>query len=72
MREHGVLRRALLVYIETVPRLRAAPDNLLLEPITRTAKLFRCFGEDYHERKFEEAYIFPVVKVERRRRMSMC
>ena len=72
MREHGVLRRALLVYIETVPRLRAAPGNLLLEPITRTAKLFRCFGEDYHERKFEEAYIFPVVKVERRRRMSMC
>jgi hemerythrin-like domain-containing protein len=62
MREHGVLRRALLVYIETVPRLRAAPGNLLLEPITRTAKLFRSFGEDYHERKLEEAYIFPVVK----------
>ena len=62
MREHGVLRRALLVYIETVPRLRAAPGNLPLEPITRTAKLFRSFGEDYHERKLEETYIFPVVK----------
>jgi hypothetical protein len=33
MREHGVLRRALLVYIETVPRLRGAPGNLPLEPI---------------------------------------
>jgi hemerythrin-like domain-containing protein len=62
MREHGVLRRALLVYIETVPRLRAAPGNLPLEPIIRTAKLFRSFGEDYHERKLEEAHIFPVVK----------
>lgn len=62
MREHGVLRRALLVYIETVPRLRAAQASLPLEPIARTAKLFRSFGEDYHERKLEEAYIFPVVK----------
>jgi hemerythrin-like domain-containing protein len=62
MREHGVLRRALLVYIETVPRLRGAPGNLPLEPIARTAKLFRSFGEDYHERKLEEAHIFPVVK----------
>ena len=75
MREHGVLRRALLVYIETVPRLRGAPGkNLPLEPIARTAKLFRSFGEDYHERKLEEAHIFPVVKrpAARRRVMSMC
>src|SRR5437763_13355786 len=28
----------------------------------RTAKLFRSFGEDYHERKFEEDYIFPAIK----------
>ena len=28
----------------------------------RTAKLFRSFGEDYHERKLEEAYIFPPSK----------
>ena len=62
MREHGVLHRALLVYIEAVPRLRANPGNLSLEPIARTAKLFRSFGEDYHERKLEEAHIFPVVK----------
>src|SRR5690242_577123 len=50
MREHGVLRRALLVYIETVPRLRANPAGLDVQAIDRTAKLFRSFGEDYHER----------------------
>ena len=33
-----------------------------LEPIVQTAKLFRSFGEDYHEKKLKEAYIFPVVK----------
>ncbi len=30
--------------------------------MNRTAKLFRTFGEDYHERKLEEAYLFPVVR----------
>lgn len=28
----------------------------------KTAKLFRSFGEDYHEKKLEEAYIFPAVR----------
>ena len=28
----------------------------------RTAKLFRAFGEDYHESKLEEPYIFPAVR----------
>jgi len=27
-----------------------------------TARLFRTFGEDYHEKKLEEAHIFPAVK----------
>jgi hemerythrin-like domain-containing protein len=62
MREHGVLRRALLVYIETVPKLRANPGSLSADAIARTAKLFRSFGEDYHERMLEEAHIFPAVK----------
>jgi hemerythrin-like domain-containing protein len=62
MREHGVLRRALLVYIETVPKLRANPAGLDADAIARAAKLFRSFGEDYHERKLEEAYIFPAVR----------
>jgi hemerythrin-like domain-containing protein len=62
MREHGVLRRALLVYIETVPKLRSNAANLDAGAIARTAKLFRSFGEDYHEKKLEEAHIFPALR----------
>jgi hemerythrin-like domain-containing protein len=62
MREHGVLRRALLVYIESVLKLSASPGSLPAKSIARTAKLFRSFGEDYHERMLEEAHIFPAVK----------
>jgi hemerythrin-like domain-containing protein len=62
MREHGVLRRALLVYIESVPKLRANSGSLPADAIARTAKLFRSFGEDYHERMLEEPHIFPAVK----------
>jgi hemerythrin-like domain-containing protein len=62
MREHGVLRRALLVYIETVPKLRANAPSIDAGAIARTTKLFRSFGEDYHERKLEEAHIFPAVR----------
>lgn len=62
MREHGVLRRALLVYSKSAARLRrngaGATNPLALKD---TAKLFRTFGEDYHERKLEEAYVFPAV-----------
>jgi hemerythrin-like domain-containing protein len=62
MREHGVLRRALLVYIETVPKLRAYPGAIDARALAQTAKLFRNFGEDYHERKLEEAHIFPALR----------
>jgi hemerythrin-like domain-containing protein len=62
MREHGVLRRALLIYIETVPKLRADPAGMTADALARTARLFRGFGEDYHERLLEEAHIFPAVK----------
>lgn len=62
MREHGVLRRALLVYIETVPKLRTDPGGVDGSAIARVTKLFRSFGEDYHERKLEEAHIFPAVR----------
>lgn len=62
MREHGILRRALLVYHSCATRLRTASSALPTEPIRKTAELFRSFGEDYHERKLEEAHIFPVVR----------
>ena len=62
MREHGVLRRALLVYQTCAQRLRADPITVSTAALRKTATLFRRFGEDYHERKLEEAHIFPVVR----------
>lgn len=62
MREHGVLRRALLVYTATAGKLRANPSNVPPDALQKMAKLFRAFGEDYHEKKLEEQYIFPAVK----------
>ncbi len=61
MREHGILRRALLVYQETAAQLQASV-TIPSAPLQRTAKLFRDFGEEYHEKKLEEVYIFPAVK----------
>ena len=61
MREHGVLRRIILAYRESAVRLRAGkpvPDR----PLADATRLFQKFGEDYHEKKLEEAYIFPAVK----------
>src|SRR3989442_12341706 len=62
MREHGVIRRALLVYFESVPKLRQSPSSLDPAALHRTAELFRTFGEDYHERMLEEQHVFPVVR----------
>jgi hemerythrin-like domain-containing protein len=62
MREHGILRRALTIYREAADQLRTNPASVNLGALNRTAKLFRAFGEDYHERKLEEAYIFPALK----------
>jgi hemerythrin-like domain-containing protein len=62
MREHGVIRRALLVYIESVPKLRQNLSQLDPVALHQTAQLFRTFGEDYHERMLEEQHIFPIVR----------
>ncbi len=62
MREHGVIRRALVVYRESAQRLRAKPAGVPLDALQNTAKLLRSFAEDYHEKKLEEAYLFPAVK----------
>jgi hemerythrin-like domain-containing protein len=62
MREHGVIRRSLLVYSETARRARSNPSSIPLADLLGTAKLFRVFAEDYHERGLEEAHIFPVVR----------
>jgi hemerythrin-like domain-containing protein len=62
MREHGVLRRALLIYSAVATRLRSDSSSVPPDAVRKTAKLFRAFGEDYHEKKLEETYIFPAVK----------
>ena len=62
MREHGVIRRALLVYAHVAGTLRTAPGSVDVAALRGTAQLFRAFGEDYHERMLEEQHIFPVVR----------
>jgi hemerythrin-like domain-containing protein len=63
MREHGVLRRALLVYTIAWERLRTVGHaDIRPAALLHTAQLFRNFGEDYHERKLEEDIIFPAVR----------
>jgi hemerythrin-like domain-containing protein len=62
MREHGVLRRALLVYSAAAMKLRTDASSIAPDTLQKTAKLFRAFGEEYHEKKLEEAFIFPAVK----------
>jgi hemerythrin-like domain-containing protein len=57
MREHGVLKRVLLVYGEAIRRLDSDQD-LPAEPLADAAKLIRSFIEDYHE-KLEEDFLFP-------------
>ena len=62
MREHGVIRRALLVYREVVPMLQQNAASVDAAALKQTAQLFRNFGEDYHERLLEEQHIFPVIR----------
>jgi hemerythrin-like domain-containing protein len=52
----------LFVYSEAAVRLRGNPSSVPPDALQKTAALFRAFGEDYHEKKLEEAYIFPTVK----------
>ncbi|MCU1279766.1 MAG: hypothetical protein JWM53_3312 [bacterium] len=59
MREHGVLRRILLVYGEAARRLDAG-ETLPVAEVAHAATIVREFVEDYHERD-EEEYLFPVL-----------
>jgi hemerythrin-like domain-containing protein len=57
MREHGVLKRILLIYGEAVRRIQVneeIPPRALMD----SAKIIRSFIEDYHE-KLEEDFLFP-------------
>lgn len=57
MREHGVLRRVLLVYAEAIRRIERKAE---FPPgaVADAAGIVRKFVEDYHE-KLEEDYLFP-------------
>jgi len=57
MREHGVLRRVLLLYQEVARRIEHQ-EPFPLEVLTSAAGIVRRFIEDYHE-KLEEDFIFP-------------
>lgn len=62
MREHGIIRRALLVYQEAAIRLRQDAGSIPPDTLEKAANLVRVFGEDYHEKKIEEVFVFPIVK----------
>jgi hemerythrin-like domain-containing protein len=57
MREHGVLRRVLLVYRELARRLEA---GAAFDPtaLRESATIIKTFIEDYHEKQ-EEDFLFP-------------
>jgi len=57
MREHGVLKRVLLVYGEVLRRIDAKQD-FPPEALADAAGIIRRFIEDYHE-KLEEDFLFP-------------
>jgi hemerythrin-like domain-containing protein len=57
MREHGVLKRVLLIYREGIRRLQAG-DEAPVQALNAGAGIIRNFIEDYHEH-LEEQYVFP-------------
>jgi hemerythrin-like domain-containing protein len=66
MREHGVLKRVLLVYEEAIRRIDARQE-LSPDAVRNGAAIIRTFIEDYHE-KLEEDYLFP--RFEKARRLT--
>jgi hemerythrin-like domain-containing protein len=57
MREHGVLRRILLIYDEAARRL-SAEDAIATGVVAAAASIVHRFVEGYHE-KLEEQFVFP-------------
>lgn len=57
MREHGVLKRVLLIYREGIHRIDARQD-FSPELLNASGNLIRRFIEDYHE-QLEEEHLFP-------------
>jgi hemerythrin-like domain-containing protein len=60
MREHGILKRVLLIYDEVIRRIDAKQD-FPPQTVIDSAQIVRKFIEDYHE-KLEEEHIFPLFR----------
>jgi hemerythrin-like domain-containing protein len=59
MREHGVLRRILFIYRDSMGRIRDG-QNISWSSIYDSASIIHSFIENYHER-LEEDHIFPAM-----------
>lgn len=57
MREHGILKRVLLIYEEVYRRI-GAKETFAPQVVVDSATIVRKFIEDYHE-KLEQDYLFP-------------
>jgi hemerythrin-like domain-containing protein len=57
MREHGLLRRILLIYEEWIKRLRSNKGDQV-DTLAESTRIIRTFVEDYHE-QLEEKHLFP-------------
>ena len=66
MREHGVLKRVLLIYREGIRHLQAG-DQAPVQALNAGAEIIRSFIEDYHE-QLEEQHVFP--KLEQASKLS--
>src|SRR5579863_9699271 len=60
MRQHGILKRVLLMYDEVIRRIDARQD-FPTQTVIDSAQIVRRFIEDHHE-KLEEDYIFPLFR----------
>ncbi|HQI00360.1 MAG TPA: hemerythrin domain-containing protein [Deltaproteobacteria bacterium] len=60
MREHGVLRRILLIYEESIRRIDT-DEALPLDSVADASGIIHDFVENYHE-KLEEDFLFPRFK----------
>lgn len=60
MREHGLLRRIMLVQDEATRRLEGGQE-VSMETVAAAGDIVRRFIQDYHE-KLEEDYLFPIFR----------
>ena len=63
MREHGLLRRVILVYEENIKKMPKKEHQLQI--IKKSAETIRSFIENYHE-KLEEEFLFPALQKAKR------